>query len=140
MPRLTEQEQREKCLTSRDSPVKQAEQAKPSRDPDGSGDSPLTAKAIGSIPVLRDRLSQAFHGLTLKGVNKVVKKGLIAYVESTNFDSLKSTTRMGYKAFGSVIVMNVLGRYFQYATPGCEPFGFQIEPLSSTTPANRHAD
>ena len=55
-------------------------------------------------------------------------KGLVCYIESDNFDSLKSSFRMGYAAFGSVFVMRILGRYLAYATPGCGRYGFRVHP------------
>lgn len=53
--------------------------------------------------------------------------GIVSYVESTNFDSLKSCFRMGYKVFGSVFVIGIFGRYFTFATPGCKAFEFRVE-------------
>jgi hypothetical protein len=52
--------------------------------------------------------------------------GIVSYVESDNFDSLKSCFRMGYRVFGSVFLIRVFGRYFAFATPGCKPFGFRV--------------
>ena len=54
-------------------------------------------------------------------------RGIVSYVESTNFDSLKSCFRMGYRVFGSVYVLRIFGRYFAWASPGCDAFGFRIE-------------
>ena len=54
-------------------------------------------------------------------------KGLVSYVESNNFDSLKSVSRMGYEEFGSIYLMRAFGRYFTHVSPGCERFGFAVE-------------
>jgi GNAT superfamily N-acetyltransferase len=54
-------------------------------------------------------------------------RGMVSYVESTNFDSLKSCFRMGYKVFGSIYVVKLFGRYFAFSSPGCAPFGFRLE-------------
>ena len=54
-------------------------------------------------------------------------KGLVSYVESNNFDSLKSVSRMGYEKFGSIYLMRAFGRYLIHVSPGCERFGFAIE-------------
>jgi hypothetical protein len=51
---------------------------------------------------------------------------IVSYVESSNFDSLKSCYRMGYKIFGSVFLLRVFGRYFAFSTPGCKAFGFRV--------------
>ena len=59
------------------------------------------------------------------------RKGLVSYVESNNFDSLKSCRRMGYAEFGSVYVMKVAGRYLTRSTRGCRRFGFRVEPIQS---------
>jgi len=54
-------------------------------------------------------------------------KGIVSYVESTNFDSLKSCFRMGYAVFGSVYVAKLFGRYWSLATPGCAEYDFRVE-------------
>ena len=53
-------------------------------------------------------------------------RGLVSYVESTNFDSLKSCDRMGYHVFGSIYILSLFGRDFAFASPGCKPFGFRV--------------
>ncbi|MDV3241914.1 MULTISPECIES: hypothetical protein [Methylocaldum] len=58
-------------------------------------------------------------------------RGLISYVESNNFDSLKSVSRMGYEEFGSIYLMRIFGRYLTHASRGCESFGFALEELSA---------
>jgi hypothetical protein len=57
-------------------------------------------------------------------------RGLVSYVESHNFDSLRSVARMGYREFGSIFVMRVFGRYLTHVSPGCEEFGFAVEELA----------
>jgi hypothetical protein len=54
-------------------------------------------------------------------------KGLVSYVESNNFDSLKSVSRMGYEEFGSIYLMRAFGRYLTHVSPGCERFGIAVE-------------
>jgi hypothetical protein len=54
-------------------------------------------------------------------------RGIVSYVESTNFDSLKSCFRMGYKVFGSVWLIRIFGRCFTFSTAGCRAFGFGVE-------------
>lgn len=53
-------------------------------------------------------------------------QGIVSYVESTNFDSLKSCQRMGYKVFGSVYLVQLFGRYFAWSSPGCDAFEFCV--------------
>src|SRR3990170_686370 len=64
-------------------------------------------------------------------------RGMVSYVESTNFDSLKSGARMGSQVFGSIYVLQLFGRWFTFSSPGCKPFDFRVtstaprEPLSA---------
>ena len=57
-------------------------------------------------------------------------RGIVSYVESTNFDSLKSCFRMGYRVFGSVFLVRIFGRHFAFSTPGCKPFGFAVRRVA----------
>lgn len=52
--------------------------------------------------------------------------GILAYVEATNLPSLKGLERVGYRPFGSVYVLKVLGQTFTFTSPGCRTFGFRI--------------
>ena len=60
-------------------------------------------------------------------------EGIVSYVESTNFDSLKSCHRMGYQVFGSIYVARIFGRYLTFSSPGCERFDFRLEHAISHT-------
>jgi len=92
----------------------------------------------------RDYRGQRLHAI---GMTRALQhyldtgyKGIVSYVESTNFDSLKSCFRMGYHVFGSVYVLRLFGRIFTFASPGCEAFEFRVlstqppEPLSAIAP------
>jgi hypothetical protein len=61
-------------------------------------------------------------------------RGIVSYVESTNFDSLKSCFRMGYKVFGSIYLARLLGRHFARSSPGCEPYAFRVVIGQYTAP------
>jgi hypothetical protein len=74
----------------------------------------------------------ALRALTDEG-----RKGLISCVESNNFASLHSVTRMGYRIFGDVYLLRIAGRSFAYATKGCRPYAFWVEPLSDAMPPIR---
>jgi hypothetical protein len=54
-------------------------------------------------------------------------KGIVSYVESTNFDSLKSCFRMGYGVFGTVYLARLPGGWRSFATPGCSRYDFRVE-------------
>lgn len=71
-------------------------------------------------------MCRALRALTDEG-----RKGLISCVASNNFASLHSVMRMGYRIFGDVYLLRAGGRSFSYATRGCRPFGFWVEPLSA---------
>lgn len=60
-------------------------------------------------------------------------RGIVSYVEATNFDSLKSCFRMGYKVFGSIYVIRVFGRHYAFSSPGCRRFGFRLDRETGIT-------
>jgi hypothetical protein len=70
--------------------------------------------AIGMTRALREYRQRGF-------------RGLVSYVESTNFDSLKSCDRMGYRVFGSIYLLRLFGRDFAFSSPGCRQFDFRVE-------------
>jgi|RhiMethySRZTD1v2_1073278.scaffolds.fasta_scaffold06869_3 hypothetical protein len=65
------------------------------------------------------------------------KAGLISYVQSNNFASLRSVARMGYRIFGTVLLVRVGGRSFTYATRGCRAYAFWVEPTARPSPVTR---
>lgn len=82
-----------------------------------------------------------FRGLRLYdiGMNRALqcyqrmgRKGLICYVESHNLSSLKACSRLGYQLFGSIFLLQLLGRYTIFNSPGCARFGFRLKeaPMS----------
>jgi hypothetical protein len=72
--------------------------------------------AIGMTRALQHYLSSGY-------------KGIVSYVESINFDSLKSCFRMGYSVFGTVYVVKVFGRYLSFSSPGCQTYAFRVQPI-----------
>jgi hypothetical protein len=76
--------------------------------------------AIGMTRALQHYLAKGF-------------KGLVSYVESTNYDSLKSCFRMGYEPFGSVYVLRGFGRAMAWSGPGCERFAFGLSRPTGAT-------
>jgi len=71
-------------------------------------------------------MCRALRALAAEG-----RRGLVSYVASNNFASLKSTARMGYRQFGDVYLVRAAGRSFTWATPGCRPYGFRVEALGN---------
>ncbi len=78
------------------------------------------------------RLHAAGMAQALQEYRAAGSKGIVSYVESNNFTSLKSCYRMGYVAFGRVVVLRARGRYFIGASPGCRQRGFDVAPLGRT--------
>lgn len=62
----------------------------------------------------------------LRHYRSIGYKGVLAYVDASNLDSLKSCARMGFKPFGSIYVLEAFGRYHVYASPGCARFGLYV--------------
>ena len=67
-------------------------------------------------------MAKALEALTGEGLD-----GLVSYVDSANFASLKSCFRMGYQTFGHVALVKVGDRFRSYASPGCTRYGFRVE-------------
>jgi hypothetical protein len=73
------------------------------------------------------RLHGIGMSLALRAYTEEGARGLISYVNSTNFQSLRSTERMGYRPFGDIYLMKLFGRTRAWATPGCAPYRFRAE-------------
>jgi len=73
-------------------------------------------------------MARALAALTAEG-----RKGLVSFVESNNFASLRSCHRLGYQEFGRLFATRAQGRYRTYATPGCEIYDFRVEPVSTVS-------
>lgn len=58
-------------------------------------------------------------------------RGIVSYVVSSNFPSLKSCYRMGYQTFGHLIMLKVGPRHVWHATPGCKQYGLHVEEAAS---------
>lgn len=81
-----------------------------------------------TLPAYRGRRLHAIGMCrALRAVAAEGRQGLISYVESNNFASLRSVVRMGYRPFGEVYLLRAGRRAFAYATPGCRAYGFRVE-------------
>ncbi len=80
---------------------------------------------------LRSHRGKRLHGIgmcrALEAYTKQRYRGLISYVRSTNFQSLRSTERMGYQIFGEVYIAGATARPLIWATPGCAAYKFRVE-------------
>ena len=84
----------------------------------------FTAKAYRGKRLHAVGMCRALRAVTDEG-----KKGLISWVYSNNFASLRSTERMGYRIFGSAFAVRAGSHVASYATPGCREYGFWLEKL-----------
>lgn len=57
-------------------------------------------------------------------------RGLISYVHASNFSSLRSVYRMGYRTIGKIIVVRVPGRFVVWTTGQCKQHGLTVAPTS----------
>jgi hypothetical protein len=82
-----------------------------------------------------DYRGKRLHGigmsLALRAYTERGSRGLISYVKSNNFQSLRSIERMGYRIFGDIYMARVLGKPVTWSTPGCKPYGFFLEMLAA---------
>ena len=77
--------------------------------------------AVGMALALRD--------FRQEGVQKIV-----SIVEETNFPSLRSCYRMGYKDFGVIRTVDLAGAPRIFHSPGCRRYGFRLRPEGTTAP------
>lgn len=71
--------------------------------------------AIGMVRALKHYLDLGYEGL-------------VSYVESNNFSSLRSVHRMGYFEFGTIGVVRLFGRTLTRASAGCRAWNFDLAP------------
>lgn len=85
-----------------------------------------------TLPAYRGR---RLHGIGMARAMKALvdegQRGLVSYVKSNNFASLRSCYRLGYRDFGRIFAIKLNGRYRIHATSGCAEYGFRVEPASS---------
>ncbi len=68
-------------------------------------------------------MAKALEAFTKEGY-----KGLISYVATNNFASLKSVYRMGYVNIGKVKIYRIFGKFIIKADEGCEKYKFTVKP------------
>lgn len=67
-------------------------------------------------------MGMALNEYTAKGFN-----GIVSYVDSTNFDSLKSCYRLGYEKVGSIVIFKLFGNVFHVPTTACRKYKIRME-------------
>lgn len=81
---------------------------------------------------LREYRGKRLHGIGMaRAMDAYVRegrRGLVSVVDAANFASLRSCYRLGYRSFGQLVYARIAGRYFTYATGGCEEYSFYLTP------------
>jgi GNAT superfamily N-acetyltransferase len=54
-------------------------------------------------------------------------RGLVCYIESTNFSSVRAHHRIGFRDFGQILCLKVGTRFLVVESDGCSSYGFRIE-------------
>jgi hypothetical protein len=73
------------------------------------------------------RLNALGIAAALEGWTDAGASGLLAYVVSSNYASLKSLGRMGFRTFGHLILFTIGERQVWRLTPGCKKYGFRVD-------------
>lgn len=63
----------------------------------------------------------------LEAFSKEGYKGLISYVETNNFASLRSVYRMGYRNICKVRILKAFGKYHITTEPECDKYQFTVK-------------
>jgi hypothetical protein len=81
------------------------------------------------------RLHAVSMAVALAAVCREGRKGLVSYVATSNFASLKSCERMGYQRVGRIGSVKLGDKVRAFATPGCKPFGLEViqRPVQNPT-------
>ena len=76
---------------------------------------------------------QRLHALGMTWALKLFRErgaeGLVSYVDSNNFASLRSCYRMGYRDIGQIYCLQAGDRYWLHADAKCREFGLSVEPI-----------
>lgn len=76
-------------------------------------------------------MASALEAYTREG-----SKGLVSYVESSNFASLRSCVRMGYQTFGHVVFVKTKNGCVSRVMGRCKEYGFHVEVAASSMHTN----
>lgn len=58
------------------------------------------------------------------------KKGIACYIYSDNFDSLKSSFRMGFKPAGFILIVKFFDRYWNFSSPACKKYSIKLTQIN----------
>jgi hypothetical protein len=68
----------------------------------------------------------------LRAFTEEGRKGLVSYVASNNFASLRSVARMGYLIFGDLYLCRTAKHALAFASGGCLPYGVRVTVIGPT--------
>jgi hypothetical protein len=84
-----------------------------------------------TLPAYRgQRLHAIGMARALEGYAELGSKGILSYVESNNFASLRSCRRMGYEDIGTIVISKLGGRHYSFESPGCREYALRVDPVS----------
>ena len=88
-----------------------------------------------TLPAYR---GQRLHAIgmcrALRAFTEEGKRGLVSYVASNNFASLRSVARMGYRIFGNLYLARSGKHALAFASGGCLPYGVRATVIGPTGP------
>ena len=78
-----------------------------------------------------DYRGQRLHAVGMSwALNQYLDKGyngIVTYVNSANFDSLKSCKRMGYENAGMIYILKVFGKVYHYPSRSCGKYNIKLK-------------
>jgi hypothetical protein len=84
-----------------------------------------------TLPAYRGkRLHAIGMANALRAYTELGSKGILSYVESNNFASLRSCRRMGYEDIGTIVVSKIRGRHYSFASPACRRYALRVDAIS----------
>jgi hypothetical protein len=84
-----------------------------------------------TLPAFRGkRLHAIGMARALEAYTALGSKGILSYVESNNFASLRSCRRMGYEDIGNIVVSKLGGRHYSFESPRCRQYGLRVDVVA----------
>jgi ribosomal protein S18 acetylase RimI-like enzyme len=78
-----------------------------------------------------DYRGQRLHAIGMTHALKLYRergsKGMVSYVDASNFDSLRSCWRMGFQEVGQIYYLRTADRYWIHTDAACRAFGMSLE-------------
>jgi hypothetical protein len=90
-----------------------------------------TYKVFTHIHQRGQRLHRHQMHLALKHFQKEGFKGIVCYINSDNFDSLKSHFKMGFLDAGMIVAIKFFGKYYHFKTKTCAKYAIQLKEKMS---------